>query len=505
MRRLRIQYSPIGERWSIDVLGVDDASLDAVELGDVTIWRDERGRMTSLVIDSPRLEPDVLEIVSAEFGKEVVDLMVEQRGHDLDEVVTIDATSNRLVVSEDSPRSHSTVIVFPGEPGVPVSRKDGSFVVTVEIQSKTVEASIEHDRIEARLYLQIHVPLVGEPLWVRVAEGETGAILALAPLREYDGDAVSVDLPFGLAMPLTSLHFSVSEDPLDDPGERTDRRMRWAERLETKARVRARRFRSDAAALFERAADVHSSLGDSQAAERCLANARRTRRRRRLVGGVFLTVLAGAFLMIGSFLGRVGDESIPPGDETPVTMALGVAPPPATTVIPPEAGPVDLVFDERREAQVFAVGPVTLRPGGRLELVVRARIESTVTFNRLVDCEAAESGISVFGGDGPMYQPIFVPTLQHLSSTSLGSRAFPSFAIDRSIETYFVLPGACQETWLRDDEPFDVRALASYTPFTTALLLPEDIETGSWSLNLVWESEPGTSMSGSYVTVRVIE
>lgn len=503
MRRIRVQYSPMGQRWSVDLLGSEGRVTEVVEQGDVTICRDERGRVTSIVVDAALLESDVVETIAEHFGREIADLMVERGDDEIDDIFVSDDQPGSAVVQGNSPRAGSPIVVLPDEPGVPSPVDRDRFRIVVDVDTKAVEGVLEHDRAAARIRIEVGMAEDGEPRWVRVAEGETGAILALAPLQGSRDSTSEADLAFGLGVPMQSLHISVSDEPLSDPGDRSDRRRRWARELEATATVRARRFRADASSLFEQAARVHENVGDADAAERCRLAAARARRLRRWFGALGAMAAVGVLGGLGFGLGR--SESV---TSDPVVAAVSTDPP-ATDgpefVGPPEPGPVDLVFDDERQAQVLVTGDVNLRPGDQLEFVVRARIVSPSTFQRLVDCVGAEGGNSIFGGDGPMYRPIFVPVLENLSDPEAGSRAFAPFAVDRSVDTYFVLPGACQEAWVVDGQRFDVRSIASYTPYTVALDLPEDLEPGSWRLRLVWESVEGQAQSGTDITIRIID
>ena len=498
-----MQYSPIGQRWSVDLVGSEGRVAEVVEQGDVTICRDERGRVTSIVVDAALLESDVVETIAEHFGREIADLMAERSDDEIDDVFVSDDQPGSAVIRGDSPRAGSPMVVLPDEPGVPSPVDRDRFRIVVDVDTKSVEGVLEHDRAAARIRIEVGVAQHGEPRWVRVAEGETGAILALAPLQSSKDSSSEADLAFGLGVPMQSLHVSVSDEPLSDPGDRSDRRRRWARELEALASTRARRLRADASSLFERAARVHENVGDAEAAARCRVAAARARRRRQWFGGFGALVAVGFLGGVGFVLGR--SESVDPG---PVVAAVSTDPPATDEpefVGPPEPGPVDLVFDDERQAQVLVTGDVNLRAGEQLEFVVRARIVSSSTFERLVDCVGAEGGNSIFGGDGPMYQPIFVPVLENLSDADAGSRAFAPFAVDRSVDTLFVLPGACQETWVVDGQRFDVRSVASFTPYTVTLDLPEDLEPGSWRLRLVWESIEGESQSGDDVSIRIID
>ncbi len=102
-----------------------------------------------------------------------------------------------------------------------------------------------------------------------------------------------------------------------------------------------------------------------------------------------------------------------------------------------------------------------------------------------------------------MYQPTFIPVLTHASDPTAGARAFPPFSVDRSADTYFVLPGACEATWVEDGQPFDAEAVANYTPYTVRVTLPDDLEPGAWELSLVLENVEGVSPDDRYPTIRV--
>lgn len=504
MRRIRVQYSPMGQRWSIDLVGSEGRVAEVVEQGDVTICRDERGRVTSIVVDAEQLEPHVVETIAENFGREIADLMAGPSDDEIDEVFISDDQPGSAVVRGDSPRAGSPMVVLPDEPGVPSPVDRNRFRIVLDVDTKSVEGLLEHDRATARIRIEVGVAPDGEPRWVRVAEGESGAILALAPLKASTDGASEADFAFGLGVPMQTLHVSVSDEPLADPGERSDRRRRWARDLETSAMRRARRLRADASTLFDRAAGVHDNVGDHDAAERCRAAARRVRGRRRWFGGFGVSVALIALAGLSFALGRTDSAEVD-AVETDVALTPVVSDPPAPTLPadPPNPGPIDVVFDEGREAQVFVTGDAALSPGEDLVFVVRTRASTNVTFEQLQDCVNSESGNSLVSGDGPMYQPTFIPVLVNVSDPTVGSRAFAPFAVDRSADTYFVLPGACSQNWIQDGIRFTAAAIATYSAYTSTISLPNDLEPGLWELRLVLENVEGVSAAGKYVTIRV--
>lgn len=504
MRRVRVQFSPMGQRWAVDLVGVEGRPVTVFEQGDVTVSRDERGRVTSIVIDAVRVESDVIETIVEEFGSEIADLMAEPRDDEFDEVFIVDDRPGTAVIRGDSPRAGTPMVVLPDEPGVPVPIDGERFRVVVQVDARQVQGIVDHDRASARMRIEIEFAQDGEPQWVRVAEGESGAILALAPLQSSSEHSSTVDLSFGLAVPMQALHVSVSDEPLADPGDRSDRRRRWARDLETLATKRARRLRGDASTLFERAAGVHENLGDHDAAERCRVAARRTRHRRRWLGGFGVPFAVVALAGLGFTLGRTSSAEVE-GVETGAASVPVLSDPPVPTLPsdPPNPGPIDVVFDERSAAQVFVTGDAALSPGEDLVFVVRTRVSSNVTFERLQDCVNSESGNSLVFGDGPMYQPTFIPVLVNVSDPTVGSRAFAPFAVDRSADTYFVLPGACSENWIQDGLSFTVAAIETYSAYTSTISLPNDLEPGLWELRLVLENVEGVSATGEYVTVLI--
>lgn len=502
MRRIRLQFSPMGQRWSVDVVGADDRVADIVEEGLLTIARDDRALVTSIVIDTATPGPDVLDLVAEEFGREIADRMTGAADDEIDEVFVIGDTRGSSVVPSESPRARAMTFVLPGEPGVPMPVGGNRHRLLVEVGIRSVEGSVERDDIEPLLRVEIDVVATADPLWVRVAEGETGAILALAPLRSGSTPGRSeAELAFGLAVPMQTLHFSVDDEPLRDPGERSDRRSRWARHLESRASARARRFRADAPSLFEQAADVHAHLGDLGSAERCRAAARRARRRRRFFGGTTLVLAAVAFSVAGLLLGRSDDRVTTVVEAAPVTSV--VASDPTLPDIPPQAGPIDLVFGDGKEAQVLVAGEVIVEPGDDIELVVRVRAPTTLTFVSLADCVRSEDGNSLVSGDGPMYRPTFVPTLTNVDDPTAGSRALPPFSVDRAGDTYFVRPGTCDGAWTQDGVLFEVPGIESYTPFSIRLTIPADLPAGAWRLGLVLENVTGSSASGDAITILV--
>lgn len=501
MRRVRVQFSPMGQRWAVDLVGVEGLPVTVSEQGDVTISRDERGRVTSIVIDAARVESDVIETTVAEFGSEIADLMAEPRDDEFDEVFIVDDQPGSAVIRGDSPRAGAPMIVLADEPGVPALVDGDRFRIVVDVDTHRVEGVLEHDPVAARIRIEVDITQGGEHLWVRVAEGESGAILALAPLQRSSENSSAVDMVFGLAVPMQALHVSVSEEPLADPGDRNDRRRRWARGLETLAAKRARRLRADASTLFERAAGVYENVGDRVAAEHCRAEARRSRRRHRWFGGIGTVLVFAALGGVGFLLGR--SDSSDPESVVAAPPPIPVITEPAAPIEPPRPGPVDLVFDDEREAQVFVIGDAVLSPGDQLEFVVRSRMVTTVAFDRLQDCLGSESGNSLVTGDGPMYRPTYIPVLFNVSDPTVGSRAFAPFAVDRSADTYFVIPGACNESWIQDGIRFSAAAIGTFTAYTSTLSLPDDIEPGLWELRLVLENLEGKSPSNEMIAIRI--
>jgi hypothetical protein len=495
--RYRIQYSPLGERWSIDVLGRDGASVEVEEQGVVTIYRDGRGYLTTVVIDAATPDNDVRRLLLSVLAPEVVSVTDETPDHDLDVTVDVDDSSGASLVRGDGRTRGTTVGIIADEPGVPVPTGTDTFQVVLEVDVRIVEGSIERDVVSSRMRIDVGIGSEGETRWVRVADGGSGRILALAPLASSpDDEAASADFVFGLDAPTEHLHFSVSDDPLDPPGDRIGRRRRWARRLEDEASAiwlpRSTKIR-----LLDKTAEVYAAIGDRDDADRCRRAARRIRRLRRWTGGVGVFVLAALMALTGFVLGR--DDSRTVDASLPSTSSVV----PVVPSIPVDPGPVDVVFDDDREAQLVVTGDGSVNPGDVLEFVVRARIRSSVTFERLIDCLGSESGNSLVGGDGPMYQPTFIPVLTNLTDPTLGARAFAPFSIDRSADTYFVLPGTCRDSWVEDGRAFDAAAIANYTPFSAQVTLPEDLEPGAWELTLVLENVEGVSADGTYPTIRV--
>ncbi len=496
MTRYRIQYSSFGERWSIDVLGREGASVDVDEQGVVTIYRDGRGYPTTVVIDAATPDPDARRLLATLLVPEVVSVTEGSSEEDIDITVEVDDTSGSSLVRDDGRTVGATIGIIADEPGVPVPSGTERFRVVLEVDVRLVEGSIERDAVSSRMRVEIGVGAEGDPRWVRVADGGSGRLLALAPLAPAGDDRSSADFVFGLDAPTQHLHFSVSDDPLASPGDRDDRRRRWARRLEDEASS-IRLPRASKIRLLDKAAEVNAVIGDRDEADRCRRAAHRVRRLRHWLGGVGVLLVAALTAVAGFALGSDEQRVV---DAAPSTVPPVVSAAPSTPVDP---GPVDVVFDDEREAQLVVTSDVVLRPGEQLEFVVRTRIRSVMTFERLVDCLGAQGGSSVFGGDGPMYQPTFIPILTHSTDSSAGARAFPPFSVDRSADTYFVLPGACEESWAQDGQPFDAAAIAIYSPYTVRVTLPDDLEAGSWELSLVLENVEGASADGTYPTIRI--
>lgn len=494
MRRIRAQFSRIGERWSFDVIGSDPWVNEPDEQGDVTIYRDGRGYVTSVLIDSARPGPDAREVVASYFGPEVAVLMDDTPDDDVDRIIDVD--DDVSLVRGDGRVAASAVGLIADEPGVPVVVGTERYRVSLDIDVRQVSGTVEHDVAASRMRVEVGIGAEGEQLWVRVADGGSGAILALAPLREGDASnqTSSADFVFGLDVPAQLLHFSVSDDPLASPGAREERRREWAHRLEREA-LSMRLPRASKARRFEKAGEIFDALGESESADRCRGAVKRVRRQGRWFGGSAIVVVALVTAATGFLLGRSTPSS------SAVVASVVTDPPVVRTPI--EAGPVDLVFDDSRSVQVILTGDARLSAGDELRFVVRPRIATSITFERLTDCLNSESGNSLVGGDGPMYQPTFVPILENISDPTAGSRAFAPFAIDRSADTYFVVPGSCDDVWVADGTRFDAPAFVTYTAYETSIVLPDDMEPGAWKLRMVLENLEGESSTGDDITISV--
>ena len=503
MRRIRVQYSTVGKRWAVDVLGTEGIDVESDVQGDVTILRDGRGRVTSMVIDAERLEPDVLQLVERHFGTAIAGMIEGSTDGEFDEVFIMDDEPGSAMVRRADQRVGTPIVLLPGEPGVPVPIEVGRFRIVVNVGSETAEGLLEHDRAGSWLRISLPGNHEGETLWVRVADGETGALLALAPLGKSSDRSMSGEMAFGLSVPMQSLHFSTSEEPLSKTGDRTDRRRQWASDLEARATGSRRRLRSDAAKLLDAAADVHEAAGDRESADRCRSKAKRIRRLRRVVFRSTASVMVVAIGLLGFFVGNRDN-----GDERLADAAMAAAPSTTSSTlvtVPPNPGPVDLDLGDGKKAQVFVKGDAIVAPGETIEVVIVSQLVDRYGFNRLIDCRTAERGVTFGFGDGPLYAPTFLPRLESITDPGASPRVFSPFTVERKSEASFVLPGECEAKSKADGELFEVDAVAVFTPSTLEITLPDDLEPGSWRLRLILESKDGASVSGDYVTIGVAE
>jgi hypothetical protein len=495
MSQVRIQFSSIGERWTLERVGTVPAG-DLEPIGTTTmVGRDSSGSVVEMVIDEVSPSDEVIRLAVESFGDGVESVLRALPIGEID-VVVGDGLEVAIPTAERSParRASIQISVMTGEPGIAVPTSDNVYRVVLESSGGPAPAVVERDSDRARIGVSIPVAAAPEGSWVRVADSESGTILAIGELRpESDGEN-RASMTFSLDVPTQALHFSATDEPLSDPGTRRERRRRWARETELLAQSKRPGQSSEAAELLRRAAEIYEAIDDAASAERCIAQARtlETRRRRRRIAAAIIALLvvggATGFLVSGFDDGDSGISSNP--------------------------GPVNLVFDSPSDAtntlgaRLMVSGASSFKAGSTLELVVQAKVEMTDAFfyPDAATCRGAVGGNSNGGGDGSMYLPVFAPQFTYLGSDEVGVRVLDPFEVDGQIQVAFMSAEECSR--LEDvADPFAVglNGKALLVPFTHTVELPSDMEAGFWAVTLVSGDEEGQPSRGQPVIIEVVD
>lgn len=380
-----VRYLALLERWEI---GIDWAlgRTELVDMGD-GVWegRLSDGRVAEIVIDSVEPSAVALRRTSAAFGVEVADEVRSitsevapgstGAAEELERSVHFpDLSPERRTGAPPLPGEAGTVIELPAAPGQPaqiVPAVEPALAVRGPVEV-TVEA---HD---AELVVRVRGVEHHDDLWVRISDGETGALLAMTRLRpastpapassDSSGDAAEAPgritdaapavpetsgaLTFGLDRTLDELHVSVTDNPLARVPGRVERRARWCDELLTRARSCRFTRPTRSRALAMEALAVAASIGDGErasAAERARRFAGVVRWGR--VGVAAAALVAVMWALVGWFTGA--DDEREGGDGSAVVAELdGVE---DDAGVEGDAGDVDgAVTDPRdpREAEV---------------------------------------------------------------------------------------------------------------------------------------------------------
>ena len=496
MSQVRIQFSSIGERWTLERVGTVPAG-DLEPIGATTmVGRDSSGSVVEMVIDEVSPSDEVIRLAVESFGDDVESVLRALPIGEID-VVVGDGLEVAIPTAERSParRASIQISVMTGEPGIAVPTSDNVYRVVLESSGGPAPAVVERDSDRARIGVSIPVAAAPEGSWVRVADSESGTILAIGELRpESDGEN-RASMTFSLDVPTQALHFSATDEPLSDPGTRRERRRRWARETELLAQSKRLGQAREAAELLRRAAEIYEAIDDTASAERCRSQARslEARRRRRVIVGAIIALLlvggATGFLISGF------DDSNKPG-------------------LSSNPGPVNLVFDSPSDpsntlgARLMVSGASTFRAGSTLELVVQAKVEMTDAFSYpdAVTCRGAVGGNSNSAGDGAMYLPVFSPKLTYLGSDGVGARVLDPFEVSGKVQTEFMSREQCSRLeGVANPQAVMLNGVARLVPFTHTIELPSDMESGFWAVTLVSGDEDGTPSGDQPIIIEVVD
>lgn len=540
MSAVRVRYSVLGERWSIEQVGREGV-FDLVAVSDgVVVARDGNEDIVEMIIDVSTIPSDVVELAVNAFGEQIRPFVSQVPGSDLEVVLgDVDPTpSDSLVeVAESGPMVPWRVTVsfepLPGEPGVPVPASPQLFEAPVAIDpildrrndsSLVRQVQIEQRAKESELVVTVNGVLPGGPWWVRLSDGGSGVTVALGRLEEsivnraVNGNlrrepAMSTRMAYGLDVPIPDLHVAVSDTPLIDVGDREQRRRQWAGDLESRAESVSSSDPRYATRLWSDAAEVYRSIGDERAARHCDERALDTRRRAKrrvwlFVAGVVAVVAGIAAAAWIIFTGDDGDGAPPAVAET--TVAPESTAPPETAPETPDpdfvedAGPFELQFDPKMFGIVELVGPTTVAPGDSLDLKIEVRVQIDLLYDR-VGCQAVEIGIppSALGeGTGPA--PTYTVEARRITSSGVVSTIdLAPFAVSRTVTSFKALPGSCVYDESDPAQLKEVGVIVTFAATDVALDIPADAEPGDYELVLVNGLGVGENAEGRRLAFRV--
>ena len=549
MSAVRVRYSAIGERWSIETVGregtfefgpITDRTTGPV---DVLVARDENGVVVEMLVDSAVMSSDAIRVAVDAFGEQVRPFVSQTPITDLEVVLgEVDPTPTDAViaVTESGPlvpwRVTVTVAPIPGEPGVPVAASPQLFEAPVAIDpilGRTSDDSalvrqvqIEQRAKENELVVTVNGVLPGGPWWVRLSDGQSGITVALGRLEEtivnraVNGNlrrepAMSTRMTFGLEVPVPDLHVSVSDTPLIDVGDRDQRRRQWADDLASQAATLSKNDARYASRLWSEAAEVYRVIGDEPAAARC--EERAVESRRRVKRHTLWIVVAGVAVVAGLLAAAVAIFASDDGDGVPPAIAETTAPPdttPVTVATTPvdepdpdfveDAGPFELQFDPKMWGIVEFTGPTTVAPGDSVNMTIEVRVQIDLLYDR-IGCEAVEIGIppSALGeGTGPA--PTYTVEARRVTSAGVASRIdLAPFAVSRTITSFKALPGSCVYDESDPAQLKEVGVIVTFAPTDVVFDIPADADPGDYELALVNGLGEGKNADGRRLAFRV--
>ena len=550
MSAVRVRYSVVGERWSIESVGREGvyelvpAAGASSTTPEVLTARDENGVVVEMLVDSAVMSSDAVRLAVDAFGEQVRPFVSQTPATDLEVILgEVDPTPSDAVVAvrESGPlvpwRVTVTMAPIPGEPGVPVAASPQLFEAPVAIDpilGRTSDDSalvrrvqIEQRAKENELVVTVNGVLPGGPWWVRLSDGDSGITVALGRLEEtivnraVNGNlrrepAMSTRMTFGLEVPIPDLHVSVSDTPLIDVGDRDQRRRQWANDLESRAASVNKNDAKYAGRLWSDAAEVYRVIGDEPAAIRCDERAaearRRTKRRTLWIVAAGVAVVAG--LLAAAVAIFAGDDA--DGGGTPPAIAETTAPPETTPAVAStiadapdpdfveDPGPFELQFTPTMWGVVEFVGPTDVAPGTTMTLSVEVRVEIVNLYDR-IGCEAVEVGIPperIESSSGPV--PAYSIEVRRVTADgSVPVADLEPFAVSRELTSFKAVPGSCEFDEADPTQLKEIPVIVTFATTDVELELPADIDPGDYELVLVNGIDEGRNAEGRRLTFRV--
>lgn len=486
MSQTRIQFSAIGERWVLELIGgVPESEVEVVN-DIVSVVRDAAGRVVEMLIDFSSPPDEVIAAAIEAFGQDVEAAL---RSNPIDDLDTVVGGSASLVRPSEgvmpARRASINISIIKGEPGVPVPKADHSFDVVLESPTGEAPAVVDRDVDESRIRVSVEADAVPEGSWLRIADGETGTILALGEIQPADSSS-GASVAFALDIPTQALHFSATDDPLTEPGTRRERRRRWARETELLAEAKRLRQPKVSTQLLRRAVEIYEAIGDHDGSKRC------RQRIKRLETGRRARWATGALLGIGAL--AVGVFSLTTDTASNSTDSDAFS------------GPVYWVHDDIMSTQASIIGSTDVVAGGTLTLEVQARI--TVEGN-WGDETSKCSQISTGGDDGnrgrkAVSSPFYTPVLTRLDGAQTGNRALETFAVEQTVFYQYELPENCRDDVRAPEGGLLIDFQQVLTPYEAQLKIPGDLEPGYWVVTLTYQGEEPTIERGSQLVFRVV-
>ena len=486
MSQTRVQFSVIGERWILELIGGVPESDVEVLTDILSVIRDGSGRVVEMVIDFSTPPDEVIDAAVEAFGSDVEDTLRTNPTEDLDIVV---GGGTALVRPSEgvmpARRASINISIIKGEPGVPVPRADHSFEVLLESPTGDTSAVVDRDVEGSRIRVSVEAESVPEGSWLRVADGETGTILALGQIQPDDSNSAAL-VAFALDIPTQALHFSATDEPLAEPGTRRERRRRWARETELLAEAKRLRQPKVSTQLLRRAVEIYEAIGDHEGSKRCAERIKRleTGRKARWSAGGLLGVVA----LIGGMLGLTADDT----GQSSESSAF--------------SGPVYWVHDEEVSTQASIIGSSDVVAGGNLTLEVQARVTAAGNWGDESSwcSQIPSSGSDHNRGSEAVSAPFFTPVLTRLDASESGNRALETFAVEQTVFYQFELPKTCRDDVRAPEGGLLIDFQQVLTPYEHQLTIPADLEPGYWVVTLTYQGQEPTLERGRPLVFRVV-